>query len=555
MNMVQKLAILSFLVPIMSNTRKIYKWGSLEVEESLPAHTRNFFESTFPVDPNFRANIPKGEPKLKELKKSKVATQTLAKFKKIIGNNAFSADPEVRARHSIGKFYTEIFNARYGRVDSVVDAVLFPKSDKEVQEIVSLADQTKTPIIPYGAGSSVTRALEAPKGGISIDMSLMDKIIEFNPTNTTVTVQAGISGPALESFLNEKGYTCGHFPQSFEYSTVGGWIAAKGAGQASTGYGKMEDILLAITAITPSGVIQSKAYPASSIGPDLFKLFLGSEGSFGVITSATLKIRKFNSNHSTKGSFIFKDFESAVETMREVMQGGFGKPHFFRIQDPEETEISFQMSGLAGGKEDKFLSFIGYKSGKRSLMHIIIDGDPEYTTFVFKKIKKIAKHRGAFSTGKSPVEKWLHQRYSSAYLRDTLMDEGIRIDTIETAVTWNELYKLWSETRRYIKSFPNTACMVHISHAYENGANLYFIFIKPMEETGELESFAKFHKGLIDTIHENGGSLSHHHGIGRLLTPWMEKEIGKSSLQLLGAIKKAFDPKGIMNPGGLLGIK
>jgi len=539
----------------MSNTRKIYKWGSIEVEESLPSHTRSFLDSTFPVDPEFRKNFPKGESELHGIKKGKLTPQTLAKFKKIVGNQTFTTDPEIRARHSIGKFYSEIFNARYGKVNSVVDAVLFPKSEAEVGKIVTLANQLKIPIIPFGAGSSVTRALEAPKGGISIDLSLLDKIIDFNAIDSTVTVQAGITGPALETFLNEKGYTCGHFPQSFEFSTVGGWIAAKGAGQASTGYGKMEEILLALTAITPSGIIKSKAYPASSIGPDLFKLFLGSEGSFGVITSATLKIRKFNSKNSTKGSFIFKSFESAVETMREVMQGGFGKPHFFRIQDPEETEISFHMSGLKGGKEDKFLSFIGYKSGERSLMHIIIDGDPDYTKLVFQKIKKIAKRRGAFSTGKSPVEKWLHQRYSSAYLRDYLMDEGIRIDTIETAVTWHELNGLWSNTRKYIKSFPNTACMVHISHAYENGANLYFIFISPMQLKNEIGSFESFHKGLIDTIHKNGGSLSHHHGVGRLLTPWMEKEIGKDSLKLLASIKNSLDPKGIMNPGGLLGLK
>ncbi|TGN19694.1 FAD-binding oxidoreductase [Leptospira idonii] len=539
----------------MSSTRNVYKWGSPDVEEKLPSHTLSFVETQFPVDSDFKSNFPKGHIDLKPLKKSKITPQSLAKFKKIVGVNSFHLDPFVRARHSIGKFYSEIYNARFGTVNDTVDVVLTPKTEKEVEQIVTLANQLKIPIIPFGAGSSVTKALQAPNGGISIDLSLMDKVIEFNAIDGTVTTQAGIYGPALEAFLNEKGYTCGHFPQSFEFSTVGGWIAAKGAGQASTGYGKMEDILLAVTAITPNGKIESKPYPAAAIGPDLFRLFLGSEGSFGVITSATLKIRKFKPENSTKGSFIFKNFESAVETMREVMQGGFGKPHFFRIQDPEETDISFKMSGLQGGKEDKFLSFIGYKANERSLMHVIVDGDPDYSKFVFNKIKKIAKRRGAFSTGKSPVEKWLHQRYSSAYLRDYLMDEGVRIDTIETAVTWSELYALWSNTRSYVKSFPNTSCMVHISHAYETGANLYFIFISPMDTKNELDSFAKFHKGLIDTIHQNGGSLSHHHGIGRLLSPWMKSELGENGLQLLSAIKKSFDPKGIMNPGGLLGLK
>ncbi|GBF51895.1 alkylglycerone-phosphate synthase [Leptospira ryugenii] len=536
-------------------TRNIFKWGAEDIEEKLPQHTRHFFETTFQVRKEFREHFPKSASHLKINSKQKLKPATIAKFKKIVDSSSFGVDEVTRAKHSIGKFYSEIYRARFGEVNSAVDLVLYPKSENEVVKIVALANSLGVPIIPYGKGSSVTMALQAPKGGISVDMSRMDHILELNTTDATVTVEAGISGPALEAFLNEKGYTCGHFPQSFEFSTVGGWIAAKGAGQASTGYGKMEDILLSLTSVTPEGTFVSKPYPAASIGPDLFRLFLGAEGSFGIITKATLKIRKYNPQNSAKGSFIFKSFEDAVETMRIVMQSGFGKPHFFRIQDPEETEISFHMSGLANGKEDKILSWLGYKSGKRSLMHIIVDGDSEYTQFVLKKIRKIAKQKGAFSTGKSPVEKWLHQRYSSAYLRDALMDEAIRIDTIETAVTWHQLLNLWEKTRAYIKSFPNQTCMVHISHAYETGANLYFIFICPMDEKNEIQSFEKFHKGLIDTIHANGGSLSHHHGIGRLLSPWVEKELGEEGLRILTGLKKIFDPKGIMNPKGLLGIK
>ncbi|WP_411821408.1 FAD-binding oxidoreductase [Leptospira sp. 'Mane'] len=539
----------------MAITRNIYKWGSSEVEHSLPSHTRSFIESQFNVSSDFKNAFPKGVEEIKPLRKSKLSAQAIAKFKKILGTNSFQLDPLDRAKHSIGKFYTEIYNARFGKFEDVAEAVAYPKSEDEVQKLVLLANELKLPVIPFGAGSSVTKALQAPNGGISIDLSKLDKIIEFNTVDSTVTVEAGIKGPVLEAFLNERGYTCGHFPQSFEFSTVGGWIAAKGAGQASTGYGKMEDILLALTAVTPSGKIESKPYPAASIGPDVFKFFLGSEGVFGVITKATLKIRKFEPKNSTKGSFIFKDFHSAVETMREVMQGGFGKPHFFRIQDPEETDISFKMSGVEGSFADKALNFLGYKPNGRSLMHIIVDGDPDYSAFVFNKIKKIAKRRGGFSTGASPVQKWLDQRYSSAYLRDSLMDEGVRIDTLETAVTWSELYGLWENTRKYIKSFPNTSCMVHISHAYENGANLYFIFLSPMDTKNEIGSFTSFHKGIIDTIHKNGGSLSHHHGIGRMLAPWMKSEVGESTIQAITAVKKSLDPKGIMNPGGTLGLK
>lgn len=536
-------------------TRDIYKWGSPDVEEKLPEHTLKFLEEQFPVDKEFKASLPKGELPLNPLKKSKLSQTTITKLKQIVGKDHVLLDDPSRARHSIGKFYTEIYKARFGEVTDVVDVVVSPKNEAEVIEIISLANAGKIPVIPYGAGSTVTKALQAPKGGISLDLSRLNRIIEFNAIDSTVTVEAGVYGPVLEKHLNERGYTCGHFPQSFEFSTVGGWIAAKGAGQASTGYGKIEDILLSLTAITPSGKFESKAYPAASIGPDLFRLFLGTEGSFGVITKATLKIRKFHPENSAKGSFIFKNFEKAVETMRDVMQAGFGKPHFFRIQDPEETDISFHMSGLHGGKEDYFLRFIGYKPMERSLMHIIIDGDPSYAKEVLKKIKKIAKRNGGFSTGESPVNKWLHQRYSSAYLRDYLMDEGIRIDTLETAVSWSNLHELWEKTRAYIKSHENTSCMVHISHAYENGANLYFIFLSPIKGKNEIADFVKFHKGIIDSIHKHGGSLSHHHGIGRMLSPWMEGEVGKEGLRILSSLKKTFDPKGIMNPGGLLGLK
>ncbi|ABZ95862.1 Alkylglycerone-phosphate synthase [Leptospira biflexa serovar Patoc strain 'Patoc 1 (Ames)'] len=536
-------------------TRSIYKWGSPEVEEKLPSHTLDFLNNQFPVSNELKSSLPKGELNLKPLKKSKLSASIVSKLKKIVGNANVSLDDVSRARHSIGKFYTEIYKARFGEVTEVVDVVVLPKNETEIEEILSLANANKIPVIPFGAGSTVTKALQAPKGGISLDLSRLNRIIEFNAIDSTVTVEAGVYGPELEKHLNERGYTCGHFPQSFEFSTVGGWIAAKGAGQASTGYGKIEDILLGLTAMTPSGKFESKVYPAASIGPDMFRLFLGTEGSFGVITKATLKIRKYHSENSAKGSFIFKNFEKAVETMREVMQGGFGKPHFFRIQDPEETDISFHMSGLHGGKEDLFLRFIGYKPMQRSLMHIIIDGDPSYTKEVMKKIKKIAKRNGGFSTGESPVNKWLHQRYSSAYLRDYLMDEGIRIDTLETAVSWSNLHTLWENTRAYIKSFENTSCMVHISHAYENGANLYFIFLSPMNQQNEVSDFLKFHKGIIDSIHANGGSLSHHHGIGRMLSPWMEKEVGEEGIRILSSLKKTFDPKGIMNPGGLLGLK
>ncbi|MFC1670278.1 FAD-binding oxidoreductase, partial [Spirochaetota bacterium] len=394
-------------------------------------------------------------------------------------------------------------------------------------------------------------------GGISLDLTRhMNKIIDVNENNSTVTVQPGIFGPQLEDYLNKYkgGYTCGHFPQSFQYSTVGGWTATRGAGTASTEYGKIEDMVLALNIVSPRGEIRTKDYPAAAIGPGIDEIVIGSEGAFGIITEVTLKIRKHRPENASLSSFIFKDFESAVNAMRESIQGEFGKPHLFRISDPEETDIAFKLKGKDKSLSDISLRMLGYKPMKRCLMFAASYGDKDRAKLVSKKIKSIARKHGALSTGAGPTEKWLQQRYSSAYMRDPLMDMGVMADTLETAVTWDNLMKLWNEVRKYIKKRPQTICMTHISHVYENGANLYFTFLSPMKKGKEISDYEKFQHGIINAIHKNSGSLSHHHGIGKMLGPWMNREIGPVGKGLLQSIKDYLDPKGIMNPRGTLGL-
>ncbi len=369
-----------------------------------------------------------------------------------------------------------------------------------------------------------------------------------------MTVQSGIYGPAFEDELNKQGFTCGHFPQSFEYSTVGGWVAARGAGQASTGYGKIEDMVVALKAVTPAGIIETKEFPRTAQGWDIFRLFIGSEGTLGIITEVTLNIHNFRPQNTSYASFIFKSFEQAVEAMRKMIQSEYGRPHLFRISDPDETDIAFKTKGFDNSMSDRVLKGLGFMPGRRSLMFVAVEGERDYTKFVLKKIKKTAKEEKGFSIGKSPVIKWLDQRYSSAYMRDPLMDLGIMSDTLETAVTWENLLKVWSATHDYVSRRPKTVFMIHISHVYESGANLYFTFLSPMEKGNEKDDFSAFHKGLVNTIIENGGSLSHHHGVGRVLAPYMEKHLGKTSMEVLAAVKKHFDPNNIMNPGGTLGL-
>jgi len=538
--------------------REILKWGDKH-EEQIDEGTLRVLKKKFEMsDADINNKMLTGDTEVKLDKKVSLDEKFINEFISISGEENVKYDDYSRAEHSFGKFYTDLMNLRKEQIKTPPDLVIFPRNDDEIEKIISICKDNNIALTPFAGHSSVTRGVETPKGGVSLDLTKhINKVIEVNEKNTTVRVQTGMYGPAFEDYLNNFGdsYSCGHFPQSFEYSTVGGWVAARSAGQASTGYGKIDDMILAMKIITPSGIIQTKDYPSTAQAWDLNKIFIGSEGTLGVITEVTMKIRKFRPQNTSYASFIFKNFEFAVEAMRTIMQSGIGKPHLFRISDPEETDISFKTMNFDNTLADKFIKTLGYKTGERCLMFVAIEGDKDYAKFVKAKVKIIAKKFGGFFLGGKPTKKWLEQRYSSAYLREPLMDIGIMTDTIETAVTWDNLTQLRNEVIKYLKKRDKTVVMIHISHVYENGANLYITFLSPMAKENEIDDYVNYHKGLVDTIHKNKGSLSHHHGIGRSLAPWMMDEMGKENMALLQAVKNHLDPKGIMNPDGTLGLK
>ena len=538
--------------------RDIFKWGDKR-ETKIDKGTKALIKEKFGyVDSDFEQKHLYGDKEIKLDDSCNLHLSIIEKLINIVGEENIKLDDFSRTTHAFGKYYTDLLKLRKADVQTPPDAVIYPRTEEDITNILKICSEHKIAITPVGGQSSVTRSVETPKRGISLDMTKhLNKVLEVNEINSTSTVQSGMFGPAFEEYLNNYGekYSCGHFPQSFEYSTVGGWVAAKGAGQASTGYGKIEQMVLSLKVVTPSGIINTKTYPASAQGWDLHQLFLGSEGTLGVITEVTLKIHKHRPENTRYASFIFKNFKSTVNAMRSCMQSGIGVPHLFRISDPEETEIAFKIKNFEDTFADKFMNTLGYKSGDRCLMFVSVEGSKSYANQVIDSIKRISRKFGAFSLGAKPTKKWLEQRYSSSYLRDPLMDLGIMTDTFETAVMWDNLIPLWTEVRKYLKIRYKTLVMVHISHVYENGANLYFTFLSPMKKGDELNEYIEYHKGIINTIQVNKGSLSHHHGIGRTLAPWMKKELGKESLNLMQAIKNHLDPNGIMNPGNTLGLK
>ena len=386
----------------------------------------------------------------------------------------------------------------------------------------------------------------------------MNKLLEVNELNQTARVQPGMFGPAYEEALNKAPemfgsklrYTCGHFPQSFEYSTVGGWIVTLGSGQASTYYGDAYDIVFSQEYVTPVGTFKTLDFPATATGPKINDIMKGSEGAFGILVEVTMKIFRYMPENRARFSFMYPTWEAAVNASREIMQSEFGKPAIYRISDPEETDRGLKLYGIPDFA-DKFLVMRGFKPMQRCLCLGNVEGDRDYTRLVARKIKTVARKYGAISLGGYASRKWEHTRYTEPYMREDLGDYGILIDTLEAAVTWDNLHRLHEGVRAYIKSRPDTMCMTHASHFYPQGTNLYFIFIARMNDP---EEFRKFQRGIIDSIQKHGGSLSHHHGVGRMIGPWMETHLGKEQMDVLRALKKHFDPNGIMNPGGQLGL-
>jgi alkyldihydroxyacetonephosphate synthase len=541
----------------MKTYRDIFKWGDKR-EEILETAMKKLLVEIFGFEENdFTIDKYNGKQPVLIKNTCQISSELINEIEKICRKENVSKIDDERAIHANGKYYGELLKMRLGIIENPPDLVVFPRNSEEISQIIEICNKKNIPVIPFGGGSSVTGALQAPKGGICIDLSKnMNKILEINVINHSVRLQAGILGPDLEKQLNnfETGYTCGHFPQSFEFSTPGGWIAARGAGTFSTGYGKIEDMVLSLKVVCPSGIIETIDYPADAEGIDLKRIFMGSEGIFGIITEATLKIRKYQPQNTKYASFIFKSFGEAVEAMRQSMQEGYGKPHLYRISDPMETEIAFKLKNFENSFADKILKFLGYKPKERVLMFAAIEGDGKYPGFIKKCLKKTAQKNGAFYLGSKPTKKWLQQKYSSAYARDPLMDIGLITDTIETSVRWQNLVPLYKSITDYLNSRKKTLCMVHISHVYENGANLYITYVSPVEKGNEIADFTQLHDGLVETIVSNKGSLSHHHGIGRVLSPWMKKKLKPNELTIISAIKRELDPNNIMNPGCILHI-
>lgn len=542
--------------------RSIFKWGEKEQikapRESLYKLMKDLFHLK---DEDFQAYTE--DLGLEEVDFDvpvNMEDRHIARFKEICGDDFVRTDNYSRLSVAYGKTMYDIMRLRNKIVENLPDVVAYPDTKEQVEEIVAYCQQEKIPVYVYGGGSSVTRGVECMKGGISLDMRLrFDKVIDFNEKDQTITVQAGMSGPQLEKVLNnavelfgaKRAYTCGHFPQSFEYSSVGGWVVTRGAGQNSTYYGCISDIVIAQEYATPVGTIKTDTYPRKACGPDLNQIMMGSEGTFGVLTHVTLKVFRHTPETIKRFSFMFKDWETAQAAAREIMQSEAGYPSVFRLSDPEETNIMLHMYNVIDSPVRHLFKLKGFEEGKMCMFLSFTNGEKGFSKNLAKHTRKVCRKYGGLTLTGYVTKSWEKGRFNDPYMRDTMHDFGIVMDTMECSVNWSNMSKVHADVRKFVKSRPNTICMTHMSHVYPQGANLYWIFITMMHDPAE---FKAYHAGILDAIQKSGASMSHHHGIGKMFAPWLEGSIGHNEYQVFRKLKEHFDPDGIMNPGGTLGF-
>jgi alkyldihydroxyacetonephosphate synthase len=477
-----------------------------------------------------------------------------------VGAAGLRDDHETRVGHAVGRGYPDLLRLRGGHLAAAPDAVVRPSSAGQVAAVLAACAEHGVAVVPFGGGTSVVGGVEALSGThaavVSLDLGGLDSVTAVDERSLTVTVEAGVFGPALERELGARGFTLGHFPQSFEYSTVGGWVATRSAGQASTGYGRIDELVEAVTCVTPSGELSTRDAPASAAGPSLRELVVGSEGVLGVITSATLRIRPAPAERHYEG-WSFASFEAGVEALRALEQAD-ASPDVARLSDEEETRLTMALGssdGLAAKLGRTYLRVFGHPDG--CLAFTGFDGAPDDVAARRGRAAEILRAGGAVPLGTRSGRSWLRGRFAAPYLRDELLDRGVMVETLETATTWTNLPRLHGAVtealrRSLAERGTPPAVMCHVSHLYRSGASLYFTFIARQEAGAELEQWQAAKRAACDAIVAAGGTITHHHAVGRDHRHWMTAEVGEVGVELLRALKARVDPAGIMNPGKLI---
>jgi alkyldihydroxyacetonephosphate synthase len=514
-------------------------WGLPERRVTLDDKVRALLEQGLRVPHRDTPAVAEADVQLPSSRLTDAARDSLTA---VVGADNMHTDRASRLRHAAGKSTTDLLRMRSGSVEDAPDAVLLPADHDEVVAVLRECASQRIAVVPFGGGTSVVGGVAPLRGGLvavlALDLRRLATLVSVDAESMTATLQAGLKAPEAERLLATHGLTIGHFPQSFEHASIGGFAATRSAGQASSGYGRFDEMIVALKVATPIGTLDLGRAPASAAGPDLRQLFIGSEGTLGVITEVTVQVRPVPAVLRDE-AWVFGDFASGEAALRELAQHD-ALPAVTRLSDEAETAVNLAIAGDAG------------VAG--CLAITCYEGDADAVDARHAAATRILAAKGGRQLDNAIG--WRAGRYHGPYLRDALLDVGALVETIETATRWSNVRPLYGAVRDAITAAltalgtpPLVLC--HISHVYPSGASLYFTVIcaAAPDPVGQ---WAAAKRAASDAISAGGGTISHHHGVGADHRPWMTAEIGDLGVAVLRAVKATVDPDGILNPGKLV---
>ena len=532
-------------------------WGEDGHAVALPLSAETLLQEKLEVDPAVR-RLPVAFEAV-SVPDSRLPAAARERLVAVVGAEKVRDAREDRIGHAVGRSYPDLVRIRSGDASSAPDAVVLPDSAEQVAAVLAACAEHRVAVIPFGGGTSVVGGVEPVRDGmdaaVSLDLGRLTSTVEVDRTSLTARLDAGLFGPEAERRLGAEGVTLGHFPQSFEYSTVGGWVATRSAGQASTGYGRIDELVEAVRCVTPVGEIGTRAVPASAAGPSIRELLVGSEGVLGVICEATVRVRPAPAFRRYE-AWSFASFAEGCDAFR-VMEQAQASADVNRLSDEAETGLSNAMASSgsrAEGLGKRYLRLRGHEHGCIAILGF--EGEEEDVERRRRHTAGLLRAGGGISIGPRPGEAWVRGRYSGPYLRDELLDRRVMVETLETATSWANLESLHAAVADALRKTLGergtpALVMCHVSHLYPSGASLYFTFLARQED----DAMAQWHAAKTaasEAIMARGGTITHHHAIGRDHREWMRAEVGELGLELIRAAKERLDPAGIMNPGKLL---
>lgn len=487
---------------------------------------------------------------------SRLKGKDIARLEEVVGSQGVSLAFQDRLVHAAGKGYPDLVRMRAGGRVALPDAVVYPGDPGSAAALLALCAQRSIAVVPFGGGTSVVGGVDPERGGmravVTLDTGRLRSVLHVDTVSRIARLEAGLRGPEVEYALAPYGLTLGHFPQSFEYSTVGGWVATRSAGQASSGYGRIDDLVRGVRLVAPSGALELDARPASAAGPDLRELVVGSEGTFGLITDVEVELAR-RPGETRYEAFLFPGFAAGSQALRELAQEGLA-PEVTRLSDEDETGFYLAAAGLEGTRRRLLGRYLAARGGELESAAMAVmgwEGEPGTGQRRRARALEVMKRHGAATIGAGAGRTWARGRFEGPYLRDELMGRGVMVETLETATTWANSAHLYDAVRDAIlREAPVVGC--HISHVYPTGCCLYFTFLARQEESDPIGQWERVKRRACRAIVKAGGTITHHHGIGADHRRYLKHEDGRLGVSVLKGARNRLDPDGVMNPGKLL---